>query len=331
MASLLSQIKTAAALAAAKAKAAAEAAAKAIAAAKAAAAKAATEAAAKAAAAKAAAEKAAAQAAAKAATTKIAASAKRLLDLRSTGFLFSLSSDVAGKQDLFLTYYNANYPNIAPANKIQAVNYLTSNAWLILANKLAPGNLTIRKWALLDLYNNVPANRVQIENQMMLLSYQNKIWSEGYSYWLYLRNVVDVWRTRFPSSATKINGIINTVDSAFVRTAYLRGSVWYPAPYGDLRDVPLNPALQVPHTMQNSTTGIVQLTVAGGVATYKITGSPIGLNLHVPVNTSIIKIVGGIPQSFVFYTGMEYKYKNVASELADLFSPTRIESTFSLF
>jgi len=121
------------------------------------------------------------------------------------------------------------------------------------------------------------------------------------------------------------------VDNGFERTAYKRGNTWYPAPFGDLRDAPLDFNLQRScewATHKTCTIGIVTISV-GADTVYTIKAQPIGMNIHVPKNDTVVKIAGGVPQGFIFYTGIENKYKDKDEEYKDCMDPKRLETVQS--
>jgi hypothetical protein len=120
--------------------------------------------------------------------------------------------------------------------------------------------------------------------------------------------------------------IVREIDTNFCSTSYKRGLLWYPAPFGDLRDSPLDYALQQDAERDSiCTEGCVEKRSS---TSYTIKGWPIGLNPHIPICTHDINIVNGIPEGFIFYTGYNKKYSSVIDEWADILSPRRV---FSLF
>jgi hypothetical protein len=123
-----------------------------------------------------------------------------------------------------------------------------------------------------------------------------------------------------------ISGFISEIDANFAKTAYLRGSVKYPAPFGDVRDVPLDSELQ---NLPMLYTSIIGHIYKKSETYFTIRAIPVGLNPHVPVNNYDIQInAAGIPQGFVFYTGYDKKYPSAISEWADILNPKRIFSFF---
>ena len=210
---------------------------------------------------------------------------------------------------------------------------MKSDPWILAAEKVAPNNLVIRQFALIDIFNNFPTNKSRIQTLLDTLSYkstvdQYRIWAEGYSYWEYTKIILNDWIAKFAlvTDMTYINSVVSKIDQGFVITAYLRGTVWYPAPFGDLRDEPLNSSLQQAHTISSITIANVTLTKSGNSISYSITGRPIGLNTHIPVNSYISTIINEVPNNFKFYTGYSAKYKSLSEELADTFNSNRLKT-----
>jgi hypothetical protein len=149
------------------------------------------------------------------------------------------------------------------------------------------------------------------------------MWSEGYSYWLYVKPFIIKYYEIFSNTRSTLISVVSEIDQNFYRTAYLRGSVLYPAPFGDLRDVPLEPAYQQPREDINFIS-CANLQKDGNV--YYIQGLPIGLNAHVPYNSRKVSIINGVPVDFVFYTGYDKKYPTRSSEWKDLLRIRRFTS-----
>ena len=217
---------------------------------------------------------------------------------------------------------------------------LKNNTWVKSAKYIAPSNLILRQWGLIDLYSQKPAHGKKILEMMEILSYgpgKELLWAEGYSYWHYTRAVVELWTAVYPKdpAAVKVKAIIDAVDLGFALTAYERNSVWYPAPYGDLRDHPLHPLIQDQRiamkekNLPRSCAFIIITKTAEGYK-YIIKGSPIGLNSHVPVGTNTVEVKNGMPAEFKFYTGYNKKYASPEEEKADLLHPKRIGSIHKL-
>ncbi|MBE3085373.1 MAG: hypothetical protein IMZ64_04035 [Bacteroidetes bacterium] len=205
---------------------------------------------------------------------------------------------------------------------------MEQNLWVAAASRLAPGNLVVRQWALIDLLKGEPNNRDRIYNMMNILSYKQpgilRIFGEGYSYFNYTMDIVGEWVEKF--NVIMVKNLVNMIEQGFISTSYIRKGVWYPAPFGDLRDIPLNPDLQISHDITNRVLSNVCCNSCEGRLWYTITGKPIGLNTHISKNDSIVSIKNGIPTTFKFYEGYDKKYKNSWEEFKDTFDLKRILS-----
>lgn len=200
---------------------------------------------------------------------------------------------------------------------------LRGNLWIRTAIKLAPSNLVVRHFCLLDMISRKPESISIITNQLVILA--PDLWIEGYSYWVYTKPFLKEYIDRVNlSNADKeyIKSIVKMVDQHFIDTAYpdANGSL-KPAPFGDLRDTYLQGLTGTPK--QN--TNLAFLRKEGKV--YYINNYPIGFNTHTP-KESKVTVVNGFCYGFSFYTGYENKYPNKSAELADTFSPKRILSLF---
>jgi len=235
--------------------------------------------------------------------------------------LFDNSTVFAEKQDKLINKIRNNQ-SITKAE----ISDLRNNLWFAGADMTAPSNLSVRMYCLEDLYEGKPNRVNKLANILKILSYDSKIWAEGYSYWLYTRDAVDLWQKRFSNQI--ITDLIYSIDSGFVKTAYLRETVWYPAPFGDLRDISLNPDLQGRCVKTTFYAGIVSMFIEGDKIMYQIQAKPIGLNLHVPAKDSKVTIENGIPVGFKFYTGWNDKYPSKGAQIKDALNPKRLFSIF---
>lgn len=243
--------------------------------------------------------------------------------LKNMNFDFGWGTQLARLQDSIIADYLAGKP--LPA---ETVRDLHSNIWVMSAKRVAPGNLVIRQLCLIDILNNNTNNKIDILDQLNKVSYKGipdtyRIWAEGYSYWMYTRAALDLWQIKFNDA--EVGSIIAKVNSGFVQTAYLRGTTWYPAPFGDLRDEPLAAVLQVNHSINNIIISILKLEKNDNVIRYTIAARPLGVNTHVPKNnTSVIVNAQGVPLGFTFYQGYDKKYINKAAEMLDTYDPKRL-------
>jgi len=232
------------------------------------------------------------------------------------GINFEYGSSLANFQDELFAQYNSG-AKITPAQ----MHRLKSNRWVSLAYFLAPNNLVVRQYCLIDLINNNPKNEKKIMNLANKIG-PDSVWLEGYSYWLYTKTFLEKYNEKFGTA--EIQEFIEDIDSSFAKTAYRRGDKLYPAPYGDLRDVPLEDSLQ--HGISSVEASIGIITKNNNI--YFIKAAPLGFNMHTPETRTEIKIVDGRPENFVFYEGYGRKYKNFFLELLDMLDVKRFSSFF---
>jgi hypothetical protein len=143
-------------------------------------------------------------------------------------------------------------------------------------------------------------------------------------------DVLKLWVEKFEQieDISAIIDIIDKINQGFIVTSYPRNGVLYPAPFGDLRDIPLKPDLQIPHEMKTLAISnvIFNYVALDDMIWYSIKGRPIGCNTHIPKNNSVIKLQKGIPVDFKFYEGYDKKYKNSWEEYKDTFDLKRLLS-----
>jgi len=219
------------------------------------------------------------------------------------------------------------------------IRRLKDNLWVKLASRLVPGNLVIRHYVLIDYSNNYYKYTDKILSLIKKLcwytnSRKHLLWAEGYSYWLYTKPFLQYYAIKancVHSNITLISPFeyfISEIDQGFADTAYYRKDILYPAPFGDLRDTPLEQHLQSQTPDINAE--IVPLYKYN--QKYTIHGSPIGFNTHIPKDSYRIDAASGIPIDpdksvpFKFYEGYSLKYKNKWQELLDTFSFKRMKS-----
>lgn len=239
-------------------------------------------------------------------------------------FSFKAGTALAIQQDQGITTLLSG--GTIPASQITEME---NNAWVAAASKMAPGNLVIRQYALIDLAKGVMTNKDKIVNQLNLLTYKEigpyLIWAEGYSYFRYTLDILNVWVSKF--SQSDVQDTINKVRGGFQLTAYDGSNgLKYPAPFGDLRNEPLRPEDQINWKQSSTTVTNVSCSVEAGGTRYFIRGQPIGLNTHIPKDDSSVFVMGGIPAGFKFYEGYNKKYKNSFAEWLDTYSIKRLRS-----
>jgi len=214
------------------------------------------------------------------------------------------------------------------------INNLEENTWVKTANEISPNNIVIRQYCLIDLLNGTPDHYNDILRNVKTLSYNGEIWAESYSYWEYSYVFLSVWVEKF-SGVLDTNNILSLIDgikSGFVKTSYLRDSLYYPAPFGDLRDEPLNPELQSKCQVNTDSVikhSIITINRFDDYILYTINGRPIGLNTHVPKDTFSVEVKNGMT-NFKFYTGYSTKYANNKDELLDMLDIKRVNTLKSL-
>lgn len=244
---------------------------------------------------------------------------------------FRYGTKLAIQQDSLITKYRKG-----ELLSNQEIKKMEKNLWVWTSLELAPNNLVLRQFCLIDIFKKTPKYKTVIEKILSCLSYNGKIWAEGYSYWIYTRDILDEWikEFRMDTDINNIAKIVVTVDENFVKTAYQRGTYWYPAPFGDLRNNPLIPDLQSRCNLINRPeiqtvyfdSGYIKYELKADTLKYYINCKPIGLNLHIPKTPDTVKILNGMPLNFDFYTGYDNKYTSSLEETQDLFDEKRINS-----
>lgn len=193
--------------------------------------------------------------------------------------------------------------------------------WIVpIAALLAPSNLTVRHYCLLDLLSDKPEHIKRIMsqcNRLMCATADSFIlWSEGYSYWEYTRPILDLFAKRF--HPTFMTPFMTAVDINFEKTAYVRDGKLYPVQLGDLWDSPMydifKPGIVVPREtihVHSRACGFNLHTDRVDV-TYAFDSPPEpGFNKGIPYDKAT-----GFP--FVFYEGYEKKYPTKWKEIKAL-------------
>jgi len=229
-------------------------------------------------------------------------------------------------QDSLLAMYKSGFPI-----SLGVADTLDQNQWVKTARDIAPSNIAIRQYCLIDLIRNEPSHYDEILRQVRMLSYKGEIWAEGYSYWEYTYTFLDTWIGKFMLRVDigELIVLVDNIKTGFVETAYMRDSLCYPAPFGDLRNVPLVNDLQERCIFANRDSIIVLSIVTReenkNYILYIIRGKPVGLNTHVPVDSFYVEVRDGM-HNFKWYTGYSQKYKDDMEELMDVLDRRRIES-----
>lgn len=214
----------------------------------------------------------------------------------------------------------------------ESIQKLERNAWVKAASEIAPGNLVIRQYCLIDILKNNLCHAKNIYRLLNRLSYGGQIWAEGYSYWIYTLDLLQPWVIKFNGVIIQdIIEMITQIHRGFLNTAYYRNGVLFPAPFGDVRDHPLVNQPLIKPVIDDCTVSIVTRVKLSNVdpknsdVVYKIKGKPIGLNHHIQKDDSRTLILSGKPD-FKFYEGIDKKYNSKEDELKDLFDIRRITS-----
>lgn len=227
-------------------------------------------------------------------------------------------TELAQKQDQLIHRYISDDPI-----QQHEIKSLENNAWFIMADSIAPSNLVVRQYCLIDVLNKSPNNVNKILTLMYKLSYGGQIWAEGYSYWQYTLRGLELWLSELAnvmktSDLLIFVNLVNGIEEGFIKTAYIRNDVWYPAPFGDVRDEPLSVRFQNKCSNINFVQhSIITMKVDSNKVHYTIKGKAIGLNTHVPNDTFYVEVINGIP-NYKFYEGYDKKYKNNIEEIKDM-------------
>jgi len=242
---------------------------------------------------------------------------------------YEYGSKLAQFQDMLITKVKAG-GSITREETLRLMN----NSWIDWAAKTAPNNLVVRQWCLIDISNGSETNKARIEKICDTLAYVGRtaspIWAEGYSYWRYTREALDLYVARFNN--VFVTNFITVVEQNFMMTGYIRNNMLYPAPFGDLRDQPIvgNPSVY----LKDNFAGPVQKK--GDY--YDVASWPLGFNAHIPSAPYKIQIINGLPyvmtssgtKPFTWYQGYDKKYDSKWAELWDQFNWNRIKSAISM-
>jgi hypothetical protein len=128
------------------------------------------------------------------------------------------------------------------------------------------------------------------------------------------------------------------MDKKFQETSYLwKDGKLYPAPFGDIRHVPLEDEFQLGLSIQ-SDRYLYPLfidVISPDTIEYHIIGSALGFNTHIPFTNQIVVVTSdtiyikrydGYSIPFKWYDGYDKKYKSLGAEFKDTFNWKRIIS-----
>jgi len=228
---------------------------------------------------------------------------------------FESGTPLARFQDDLLTRIK-NHENIIFDKNI--ISRLEDNMWVKSAEKLAPNNLVIRQYCLIDILTTQPRNAQKIELLIQKLApqgYCGRLWAEGYSYWEYTKQAIDLWIENV-KHLHGLNCYLIDIDRGFQETSYEREGIRYPAPFGDVRDEPLRPELQYRNTQQVFIWSGRFLKKS--YDRYWISPYLLGGNTHTPSKESSVVIKDGRPVNFKFYTGYDNKFTSRKSEAINI-------------
>jgi len=240
-------------------------------------------------------------------------------------FVYTNTDSLAVEQDSLIKMYNRGQ---VPC--YDTIRDLKINWWVISAEKVAPNNLVIRQWCLIDLFTNSLQHGPRLVRLVDLLSGgagNYRTWAEGYSYWLYSKEALVPWMKKFPNdSVVKIVGeMVRAIDNGFAATYYLgNDGSRRPAPFADLWNIPLDSDSFCMIPGDTIKVKNITLIKTHGEYVYQIAPMPMGFNGHCEDKASVRPIVAGVPSNFSFYEGYHNKYKTEKAEWLDLLNPIRI-------
>jgi len=242
-----------------------------------------------------------------------------LLLISCNNYTFTYGSALADQQTTTFNSYVQNEP--IPQGIIDS---LSNNLWVTMAIELCPSNLVVRNLCLIDIVNSKPNNLDIIKSQLVLLG--SGLWLEGYNYWIYTKPFIELYYTKFGY----FKSYIDSMDLMFRLSAYSINDIIYPAPFGDVSNKPLENQDSI-YIDNFSIRPLVKKTLIKGVIEYNIDKCILGLNTHVPSestniivsnNVCVIQDTACVP--FKWYEGYDKKYGNQIEELSDIFKKDRV-------
>jgi len=212
---------------------------------------------------------------------------------------------------------------------------LKGDFWLYIASKIAPSHLVVTQWCLIDIIEKKDRYHFKIEKILDILAYENistsPIWAEGYSYWCEVKKVLYLYLESVKN--TYIKALIIAIDTNFRVSGYFRNKVLYPAPFGDLKNLPLEGT----HFIEVDMVNIGPIDKAKD--NYFIASWPIGLNTCIPRDDYWIQIQKGYPgysyngdiwYDYPWYSIEEFKYMSKWKWFQDVFCFKRVWSMICL-
>jgi len=217
----------------------------------------------------------------------------------------------------------------------KTIRTMKRNWWVRSTKEFTSTNLHIRQFLLIDVFSGKPSDRVKEAMKMINeLTYHNgseRIWAEGYSYWLYtLDGGISLWMKKFPnhSYSDSLERICEAVKEGFIITSYFNVEIgsWAPAPFGDLRKIGLRDSRYLDNKVA-VVSNVTKYEKDYGVDVYVIKARPVKLNNHVPARDLEVMVRSGVPY-FEFYEGYDKKYKDKKAEWKDILNPKRLITLF---
>lgn len=245
----------------------------------------------------------------------------------SSNPVFKMGYPLAEQQDRIFKAYESG--KITCSRAFEIARELRRNLWVPAASRLAPCNLAIRQYCLIDILEGHHSHWSHINRLLRLLAPEASVWLEGYSYWIYTKPFLILYakQVRDRSINLGLEAVIVNIDLNFQKTAYLRNGILFPAPFGDLRDIPLEDHLQNPAAIQEVSAAY---PVYKSSHLYTIMGHTLGFNLHTKSETCSYIIRGKKPVNFKWYTGYDQKYRGFLSEFKDMIRFKRFVSAVKL-
>lgn len=216
---------------------------------------------------------------------------------------------------------------------------MSKNIWVKIARKVAPNNLVLRQYCLIDILNRSPDNYDKIYkliSQISPVSPNGRLWLEGYTYWLYCKTVLSMYSEFFENKhrcniSIPLSLIIVEIDNCFQKISYSDYlNVLYPAPFGDLRKTSLENHLQDEKMCIPNLSIYPVKKMSNESVKYEVKKSLLGFNTHTPDRTYKAKIGEVMIENFKFYHGFENKYSSKFEEIKDTFIIDRVFSAISL-
>lgn len=245
---------------------------------------------------------------------------------------FKFGTKLAIQQDILFDFIK----DLKVIHDPKKAKELQQNVWVALSCRLAPSNLVIRQYCLIDLLAKKPVYRNKImwllkklapydTNDKYFWTEDACIWLEGYSYWFYVKHFLCLYVEKFKDE--EISKYIARIDRGFALSSYKRNNHLAPAPFGALRDVPLEESLQN-KTPLNDIILLPLCKLCENV--YSVDKHYLGFNSHVPHKAYICLTEEGHPDNFEYYTGFDNKYANVFEEIFDMLRWGKIWSAIKL-